>query len=299
MPRPDIRRLGVKYRRIPILAIGRDVYLDTRLILKKLQSLESPDQGLSALTSPEHRAIQQLLEAYVVDAGLFQRATHLMPANLPMFKSKTFVADRADLSGGKFDGAMMAAARPVATNEFKRAFELLEKTLLSDGRNWVCDTPKPSVADIEAVWPFAWVASMPGGFDSDHISAAHFPKVFAWMERFQSFVGAAQKAMPEPRVRTVSGEEAARLVSDAAPPSAAADAFDDNDPVVKARGLKKGQQVLLFPSDYGSSHKDVGKLVAINGVESVVETDQGETPVRIHAPRHGFHLVPHKDKSVL
>jgi hypothetical protein len=40
MPRPILsERLGVNYRRIPLMAIGRDVYIDTRIMLRKLESL--------------------------------------------------------------------------------------------------------------------------------------------------------------------------------------------------------------------------------------------------------------------
>lgn len=41
MPRPDAARLGIGYRRIPILAISRDIYLDTRLQLQKLEKLDT------------------------------------------------------------------------------------------------------------------------------------------------------------------------------------------------------------------------------------------------------------------
>lgn len=39
MPRPDLTALGVGYRRIPVVAIGRDIYHDTRLVLRKLEVL--------------------------------------------------------------------------------------------------------------------------------------------------------------------------------------------------------------------------------------------------------------------
>ncbi|KAJ8119985.1 hypothetical protein ONZ43_g3191 [Nemania bipapillata] len=65
MPRPDVSLLGVSYRRIPLLSIGRDVYLDTRLILQKLDALYPPSAahpGISG-TSPEHAALEHLLSA--------------------------------------------------------------------------------------------------------------------------------------------------------------------------------------------------------------------------------------------
>ncbi|KAL2105253.1 hypothetical protein VUR80DRAFT_8677 [Thermomyces stellatus] len=39
MPRPDVAALGVNYSRIPVLSIGRDAYLDTRLLIRKLEAL--------------------------------------------------------------------------------------------------------------------------------------------------------------------------------------------------------------------------------------------------------------------
>lgn len=47
LPREDIDALGVKYRRIPIMSIGRDIYCDTRLILQKLEE-KFPNGALGA-----------------------------------------------------------------------------------------------------------------------------------------------------------------------------------------------------------------------------------------------------------
>ena len=62
---------------------------------------------------------------------------------------------------------------------------------------------------------------------------------------------------------------------------------DGNDPT----GLKKGQEVEVWPVDSGFNHRDRGLLVALSTKEIVIEskTKAGET-VRVHAPRHGFRL---------
>ena len=39
MPRPALAAIGIKYRRIPVLSIGRDIYSETALILDKLEQL--------------------------------------------------------------------------------------------------------------------------------------------------------------------------------------------------------------------------------------------------------------------
>ena len=73
MPRPDLARLGIAYRRIPVLAIGRDVYVDSRLILEKLEALYPPSEAhppLAAATG-EHAAIERLFSLVSTDGGLF------------------------------------------------------------------------------------------------------------------------------------------------------------------------------------------------------------------------------------
>merc|ERR1712098_509555 len=67
MPRPDLEAIGVNYRRIPICAIGKDVYCDTRIIIRKLEEL-FPDGALGA-TDADQRAMQKLLEVWKIEAG--------------------------------------------------------------------------------------------------------------------------------------------------------------------------------------------------------------------------------------
>lgn len=80
MPRLDLAALGIAYRRIPILAIGRDVYCDTRLILRKLETLYSDTSGppLGADTL-ESIGIQRLLENWTIEGGVFMRSVQLVP----------------------------------------------------------------------------------------------------------------------------------------------------------------------------------------------------------------------------
>jgi glutathione S-transferase len=50
MPRPELSSaLGVSYRRIPVLAIGNDVYCDTSLIASALERNFPPEQGYGTL----------------------------------------------------------------------------------------------------------------------------------------------------------------------------------------------------------------------------------------------------------
>ena len=129
------------------MTIGRDVYCDTRIILRKLEEL-FPDGALSA-SSPNDKAIQKLLEIWAVEAGVFNRASQLIPSSMPLLNDPKFVKDREDLTGRPWSKEGIDANRPEAVAAIRSGFTFLETTLLADGREWVLKTEHPSLADIE------------------------------------------------------------------------------------------------------------------------------------------------------
>lgn len=288
MPRPEIARLGIKYRRIPVLSIGRDVYLDTRLILQKLEQLHPSLPKLGA-EGPDQRALERLLEVFMIDGGMFSRAAQLLPPDLPLLKDPKFQKDRADFTGVDLPSRTAARLRPEALNEIERAMGLLETTLLADGREWVLQTEGPTLADIEAVWLFHWLTGLPGALPENQISARRFPKLYAWVGRFQKAISAAKARQAKPR--TLSGEEAQEAIL-SSPFNEEEGRVDDADALVRFEGFRKGQEVQLWPTDTGTGHKDVGKLVSIDGTEIVIEAASGASSLRVHAPRHGFRVRP-------
>ncbi|HEX3640441.1 MAG TPA: hypothetical protein VHV10_04060 [Ktedonobacteraceae bacterium] len=150
MPRPDLEALNIVHRRIPIVTHGRDVFFDTRLILRKLESrFPSGALGAGDTSEPELRALQLLFSRWTTDAGVFTRAVQLIPLNLPNMQDPKFRKDREDFSGRPFNMEALKKARPEALAHIRDAFELLETTLLADDRKWVFKTEKPSLGDIE------------------------------------------------------------------------------------------------------------------------------------------------------
>lgn len=147
LPREDLNALGVKYRRIPLLSIGRDIYCDSRLILQKLE--EKFSSGALGATQPDQKAVEKLLVKWTIDGGVFSRAAQALPLEMPLFNDPKWVKDREDYMGRSWDKEDVAKGRPEALAHLREAFELLESTLLADGRNWVLGTEKPSLADIE------------------------------------------------------------------------------------------------------------------------------------------------------
>ncbi|CAM1500710.1 Fc.00g098720.m01.CDS01 [Cosmosporella sp. VM-42] len=280
MPRPDISRLGISYRRIPILAIGRDVYLDTRLQIPKLEAL-FPELPRLGATEPGQLAVERLLSHFTNDGDVFNHAVQLLPVDLPLLNDPKYYKDRGDFIGGDLSKEGMGKNRPEALREVARALEFLETTLLADGRDWVLKTETPSLADIEAVWPFHWLTGLPGALPKDKFSADVYPRVYAWIQRFQEAISTARKKTGKPR--TISGDEAAQAISQSSY-SESEKAVDGEDTVVASQKLKRGDTITVWPTDTGSSHRDSGKLVGIDAQEVVWETPS----VRVHAPRHGF-----------
>lgn len=276
IPRNDLALLGIHYRRIPLLSIGRDIYADTRLIVPKLEErfpnpLASPD--------PASRGIERLIERWISDAGPFARAAALIPPDMPVMKDPTFLKDRTALSGRSWSAAAQARGRPEAIAHVADVFDLLETTLLAKSE-WIAGGKEPTLADVEAHFVIEWLIGMPGALPNDF--ETRFPKVFAWAKRLSTLV--KQKTKKPVRI---TGEDARNHIFNAGAndPSRG---VDSNDPT----GLKEGDEVEVFPVDTGFTHRDTGKLVTLNGKEIAIEVQTktaGETVV-LHVPRWGFRV---------
>jgi glutathione S-transferase len=95
MPRPLLQeRLGINYRRIPVMSIGRDIYIDSRLMLSKLEEF-FPEGGLKAPTSWE-AGFEEILEEWVIDGGPFWRTAGCIPVSAPLVQDEAWMKDRFD-----------------------------------------------------------------------------------------------------------------------------------------------------------------------------------------------------------
>ncbi|EFR00962.1 hypothetical protein MGYG_03964 [Nannizzia gypsea CBS 118893] len=267
LPRPDLAALGVQYRRIPVLSIGKDIYCDSRLILKKLEE-QFPNGKLGA-TDSDGKALENLLETWATDGGLFLNAALLMPFDMPALQNPAFLKDRSSfITGLKLKMEDMPSLRAEAMVQVKRAFDFLESTLLADGRDWLRKTEKPTLADLQA----------------SSLEVSH-PKVFAWRSRFRQALSDAEAKMKETIVSGSDVLEGLRYESFAESEAE----FDDSDPL----GLQKGEEVLVWPTDSGSTHRDAGTLIGLNSKEIVLQrkTEDNQLDIRIHFPRINFKVV--------
>ena len=144
--------LGVRYRRSPVMAIGRDIYVDSRMMFQRLEQIFPPSDAHPALNTEGTRGIAALLNKFVVDAGLFAKAVGTMGPNSPAFKNPAFVKDRAGFLGKGWSLEESAKLWPENIAHVRQCFDIIE-SLLTDGRDWIADTARPTLADLEGEPP--------------------------------------------------------------------------------------------------------------------------------------------------
>lgn len=154
-PRPDLAALGVQYRRIPLLAMGRDIYCDTLLILEKLEATYHSSQFKKISASdPKDKALERLLEKWT-DVVVFKSAAACISTDLDLMKDPNFQKDREALWGRGWSKEEQDKLRPPALAEMRSNWDFLED-LLSDGRKWVLGGEEgPMLADIHGKKPSA------------------------------------------------------------------------------------------------------------------------------------------------
>lgn len=130
-----------------MLALGRDIYVDSRLIVERLEERFPGSAAHPALSSPATAGVAALLQKLMVDAGGFQNAVRLIPPQAPMLQDPKFLKDRAQYAGGKsMSGGVIGWQEGVV--HMRQIFELLE-SMFADGREWIAGTPQVSLADLE------------------------------------------------------------------------------------------------------------------------------------------------------
>jgi hypothetical protein len=179
--------------------------------------------------------------------------------------------------GRRLIAESMESGRPDGAQHIQQAFDLLETTFLADGRDWVLGTKKPSLADIDAVWPFKWLLmelTMKDSLPVEHFGAERYPKVYAWVARFVAETENKRKKLG--KATKLNGKTMAERTLSAS--SREGVSFIDNDPL----SLRKGDDVEVFPSDYGHMGRSTGALIGLATYEVVVRKSKG---LHLHFPR--------------
>ncbi|KAH8697516.1 glutathione s-transferase-related protein-like protein [Talaromyces proteolyticus] len=282
-PRPDIQsHFGLQYRRIPILAIGRDIYYDTLLILEKLEDLYPGKFSLS-VHDPADKALTKLLEKWA-ELAVMKSVVSSLPPDAPLWKNETFLKDRIELWGSQFDHQSRFKKHPGALAEMRNHLALLED-LLSDGRQWLLNTHNISLADLHGGFLLFWLRDTCGALSTEFFSSSEYPCTWAFLDRYADAITSAKRNGHTPIV--LDGEDAANVILHSDFSELEGSVL--NDPT----GLQKGQMVTVYRDDDLSSkhlHRDVGRLVSLTSREITIAVQERivDVEIRVHCPRWQF-----------
>lgn len=223
LPRPILTDLGITYRRVPVNAIGKDIYCDNRPFLEAVQKIFK-DKALP--TSPADHAFESF------GYRTFWTCLQLVPLNLV---SKELAEDRKVLFTlfGREDYGEM---RQSALGELKQWLDIVEHDFLSHGKQFI-GGDRAGAADVHAIWMLKWAIETVGCGKEPGFSQEDFPKAYRWFSGFKDHSpenDAPKLEAKDAHQRVLNAEYAAEDIG-----------VDPKDPT----GLKKGAKVTVETND--------------------------------------------------
>lgn len=267
-PRPILQNLGITYRRVPLISIGKDVIIDNRAFIDAVAEV-FPEKALPT-TRHDH--------AY---EAFGYRHFWIILASLPVaFLNDELIAERKDLFP-VFGKKNYKELRPSAITELRGFCQMIENDFLSEATD---DAPfifgaKPGVADVHVAWiPMFSLNTLNYAKDEPGFDEASLPKLHRWLSKFSAPV-------PENEPEKIDKDVASKQLLDSQ--YALKDVgVDEKDPT----GLKKGQKVYVQTSDDNAPEnaQQHGTLVGLAPRRIVIELDNG---IRLHFPRVGYAVL--------
>ncbi len=271
MPKPDLVALTGGYRRTPVLQLGCDVYCDTPLIARVLESLHPQPALFHASQAGTGIPAGRWLDRELFFAAMSQLFDPSVPSVIVETlggaeQASAFAADRARMMGsGPVRGYRLADGRALLEQilaQLEGQLALAGPYLYGAQVGWT---------DFCAYHPL-W-AMQRHRLVSERL--APYPQLLAWLARMRAF-GHGQ---PEP----LSASDALALARASEPRARAGEslALDRS---------KIGDQVEIAATDY-ALEPSVGKLVHVGLDELVIEReDERAGLVAVHFPRFGFRI---------
>jgi hypothetical protein len=266
-PRPILTDLGITYRRIPVNAIGKDVYVDNRPFLDAILNIFSDEPGVKNLVRSKH---DNAYEAF--GYRMFWNLLDILPDTV---YNETMINDRKDL----FDGLSRSdyrETRPSNIEAFKQFLDVIENEFLTGDEPWIAGE-KPGVVDLQAVWipKFTMETIAYKNMDGQGMGEERYPKVHKWLKRFVDHV-------PENEPEKLEGDEASKRVLNQGY-AAGQIGVKEGD----VTGLMGGEMVDVVTTDdtKPGNRAQRGKLVGLSDKEIVVELENG---IRVHSARIGY-----------
>lgn len=263
MPKPDLVPLTGGFRRIPVLQIGADVYIDTVLIARVLETLHPTPACIPASLA----GLIGVIEAWAGRQFMFQV---LLPtfATLAPHLPPEFLLDRAAMSPSLGREAIVDGA-PHALAQTDLVLDQLELQLRAQS---FLLGPEFTLADASVFFPLWLFKSSPDLFE--HIAAR--PAVAAWFARIEGFDSGTATPMPT--------SEALDIARAASPAPAASGLHQLGD-------LELGAEIAVVADDYGVEACR-GKVTYLSAERvSLLRRDPSLGDIAVHFPRAGYRIT--------
>ncbi|RMZ66448.1 glutathione S-transferase [Pyrenophora seminiperda CCB06] len=310
LPRPLLTStFALHYRKIPVLAIGREIYCDTSLIIEALEHFFPASQGwgtvypkVEGVDEWEYRGLVRGFSSFWTDKALFRATTGLIPSSV---WATDFGKDREQLIGHALSPAKLGSKIKHNLSSLDLHLSLLEPMFASG--TWAIPTKTPSLADISLFYQLRWgidiaagkgIYDLTGGGTNDKqedivgqvFNQDRYPGLWRWFHAFEAYMD----SVPDLQTKLAESDTRWKDILRETP------LLSDNDLLVPTSvgqhpsldaqaNLVPEVCVKIAPDDTGRDNPTIGRLVKI-GVEEVVITPNGtsELDVRIHFPRLGF-----------
>ncbi|KAK5675662.1 hypothetical protein LTS10_011762 [Elasticomyces elasticus] len=322
MPRAVLKdTFGLTYRKIPVLAIGKEIYCDTSLIIEALEHFFPDSEGYQSLypraaDGRNYRPMMRGFASYWIDRPFFRATCGLMPGSV---WRTSFGQDRAGLIGHTLDPDKLEKKIPENMARFDMQLSLLEPLFEPKDSPWIFSTSAPSLADLAMYYQLWWGVEVAKGHlinnltaggtedtDTDGaeavFNAQRYPGTFTWYRTMQRYL----ESLPTVEHKDPAFSEVLQQIKKSpslgrkslllpTPRSAHAE-FD------RKCGLVEGAMVSVAPDDTGMNDPTFGTLVTLSPEEVVIKPQalekSAEVEARIHFPRLGFVIRP-ADKAKL
>ena len=271
MPRPLLQNnFNLTYRKIPVLALGRDLYCDTSIIVEALEHFFPESEGYQTLypTAEDGRNYRPMIRgfaSYWTDRPLFRVTCGLMPESI---WASSFGRDREGLIGHKIDAEKLGKKLPENLSKMDTQLSLLEPLCEGSNEGFVFSTSSPSLADLSLYYQLEWGIDISSGKSSNHITAGEasnaelegmapvfnaqrYPGVYIWYKTMKTYLD----NLTSTEETSENFDEVLKQIKDS--PALGKKSLllptpkSTHEDLDKKCGLTKGAQVSVAPDDTG------------------------------------------------
>lgn len=266
MPKPDLVALTGGYRKTPVLQIGADVYCDTALIARTLESFRA-DPTLYPSEAPLAPLLAQWADSVlfwtVIPYVMQPAGITALFGNLPKEAVKAFAADRATFTAG------MTRKSPADAAAQLRGHLAMLDAQLERARPYLFGAQR-SIADFAVAHCLWYIRRSP---PMTEVLDRH-ARLSEWLDRMLAIGHGSAEPLDSAQALAVSAGATGHAPCGV--PTGAA--------------MQAGAPVLVMATDYGTDPVE-GSLVGLSDDEIVIAREDARAgKLHVHFPRFGYAL---------